>query len=172
MQDSMTMAKSKTHHTLRMFFHQQQIPLNKAVNQKGKTNCQLCISNSQMSYLNQSTTNTTISSNKQIECHKKAQYHQLCNKQIQENTLAIETDHLYNSVLTAIQIQEFIVFPLKPLSISLQLWNFQRTLMILCLFNLLLLEIHKRRKQISSKFHINLSVQGSSTFNMPCRNIM
>ena len=72
-----------------------------------------------------------------------------CNKKIQENTVAIETDHLYNSVLTAIQIQEFIVFPLKPLSISLSLWNFQRTLMILCLFNLLLLEIHKRRKQVT-----------------------
>ena len=36
-----------------------------------------------------------------------------CKKQIQENTLAIETNHLYNSVLTAIQIQEFIVVFIK-----------------------------------------------------------
>ena len=72
-----------------------------------------------------------------------------CDKNIQENTPAIETDHLYNSVLTAIQIQEFIVLSLKLLFVSLLvLWNFQWTLMTTCLFILLLLEIHKRIKQI------------------------
>ena len=67
---------------------------------------------------------------------------------MQENTVAIETDHLYNSVLTAIQIQEFIVHSLKLLSLYLLVhWNFQRTLMIMCLFIHLLLEIHKRKKK-------------------------
>ena len=73
-----------------------------------------------------------------------------CNKKIQENTVAIETDHLYKSVLTAIQIQEFIVHSLKLLSLYLLVhWNFQRTLMIMCLFIHLLLEIHKRKKQVT-----------------------